>query len=68
MHLSSCIISLTPFAFTGERIYAIIPMFVWLLYNMLFLVGNKRANLVIPNFSKFRNSFQTSLEEFFSPK
>lgn len=67
LHLSVCILSLTPFFFTGRRVYSILPLGVWAFYNILFLIGHN-ANLVIPKFAKFRHSFKSAIEDFFSPK
>ena len=67
-HFSVAICSLIPFIFTGERLYAILSIIVWGFYNILFLIGIKRANALIPGFSRFKHAFQTSIEEFFSPK
>jgi hypothetical protein len=68
VHLSVCILSLCPFFFTGNRIYSMLPLSVWAFYHVLFLLGPKQANLVIPGFGKFKQSFKTILEEFFPPK
>jgi len=68
LHLSICIISLAPFALTGSRVYSIVPISVWLFYNVLFLIGTRRASLVIPNFDRLKHTFKASVEEFFSPK
>ena len=43
IYLFFCMASLLPFMVTGERAYAIIPLFIWLLYNTLFLIGTRRA-------------------------
>eukprot|EP01038_Epipyxis_sp_PR26KG_P008880 gene8880-11977_t len=67
-HLSICMLSLTPFFFSGHRIYSLIPLSVWLFYNILFLIGPKHANLVIPGFGRFKHSYKTTVEDFFSPK
>jgi len=48
--------------------YAICPLIIWGFYNILFLIGVKKANSLIPGFSKLRHTFQASIEEFFSPK
>ena len=39
LHLSVFLFSLLPFAFTSERIYAVLPISVWGIYNILFLIG-----------------------------
>jgi hypothetical protein len=67
-HLSVCLSSLTPFAFSGNRLFAIIPLSVWLFYNFLFLIGASRANSLVPGFSRFKHAFTASIEEFFSAK
>lgn len=67
-HLSICILSLLPFAFFGKREIAILPISVWIFYNILFLIGTRLANQVIPGFSLFKHSFKASIEEFFSQK
>eukprot|EP01035_Chromulina_nebulosa_P024891 gene24891-32428_t len=68
LHLFICISSLTPFLFTGRRIYSSIPIGVWLFYNILFLIGPKHADVVVPGFGKLKHSFKSSIEDFFSPK
>lgn len=68
VHLAICIISLAPFMITGSRLYSIVPITVWAFYNILFLIGTRRASLVIPNFGRLKHSFKALVEEFFSPK
>ena len=68
MHLSVCLASLTPFLFSGNRLYAILPISVWAFYNILVLIGTRRANLLVPGFGRFKHTFKASVEEFFSPK
>lgn len=68
LHLSVCIASLCPFFFTGDRLYSFLPLSVWAFYHVLFLLGPKQANLVIPGFGKFKHSFKNTIEDFFSPK
>lgn len=68
LHFCICIASLTPFFFTGDRIYAIIPLSIWLFYHILFYLGPRQANLVIPGFGRLKHSFQSTIEDFFSPK
>ena len=68
IHLLVCILSLTPFFFTGRRVYSLFPIFVWLFYNVLFLMGPQHSNLVIPRFGKFKLNFKATVEDFFSPK
>ncbi len=68
MHLIVCILSLTPFFFTGRRLFSLIPISVWAFYNVLFILGPQFSNKVIPRFGKLRLSFKTTIEEFFSPK
>jgi hypothetical protein len=63
LHLSVCILSLSPFFFTGERIFSTVPLAVWLFYNSLFLIGPSKAKA-----NQFRHRFQATIEEFFSPK
>lgn len=65
IHLSICITALLTFAFTGSRYAVILPISVWSFYNILFLIGTKRANMIIPGFRKFKHSFKLSIEEFF---
>ena len=36
LYLSICMVSLVPFVFTGNRLYAIIPISIWVLYNVMF--------------------------------
>ena len=67
-HLSVCLASLTPFAFTGQRLFAILPLSVWAFYNTLFLIGTSRANSIVPGFGRFKHAFTASIEEFFSTK
>ena len=68
LHLSVCVCALSPFLFTGDRSFGIIPISVWIFYHVLFWLGPRQANLVVPGFGKFKHSFKTNLEEFFSPK
>lgn len=68
MHLSICIFSLAPFVFSGDRRFALVPLSLWLFYHVLFIVGPRQANLVVPGFGRFKNTFKTTIEEFFSPK
>lgn len=68
LHLVICIMSLTPFFFTGKRSYSLIPISVWLFYNILFLIGPQFSNKVIPRFGKLKLSFKSTIEDFFSPK
>lgn len=68
MHLTICILALFPFAFSGHRLCIILPITVWIFYNTLFLVGTKRANSLVPGFAKFKYTFKTTMEEFFSQK
>jgi len=68
VHLAICIISLAPFMLTGSRLYSVVPISVWAFYNILFLIGTRRASLVIPNFGRLKHSFKALVEEFFSPK
>jgi hypothetical protein len=68
MHLLVCILSLSPFFFTGRRLFSLIPISVWAFYNVLFILGPQFSNKVIPRFGKLRLSFKTTIEEFFSPK
>jgi hypothetical protein len=68
MHLSLFLISLVSFAFTGEQLYALLPISIWILYNVLFLIDNRRSNRILPGFGRFKHTFTTSLEDFFSPK
>lgn len=35
---------------------------------MLFILGPRQANLVVPGFGKLKNTFKTTVEDFFSPK
>ena len=68
IHLVVCIISLAPFFFTGRRVFSLLPISVWLFYNVLFLIGPQHSNKVIPRFGRIKNSFKNNIEEFFSPK
>jgi hypothetical protein len=68
IHLFVCILSLSPFFFTGRRLFAILPISVWAFYNVLFFIGPQHSNLVIPRFGKFKHSFTATIEDFFSPK
>jgi len=68
VHLAICIFSLAPFMLTGSRLYSVVPIIVWAFYNILFLIGTRRASLVIPNFGRLKHSFKALVEEFFSPK
>ena len=68
LHLAVCLASLTPFLFSGNRLYAILPISVWAFYNVLVLIGTRRANLLVPGFGRFKHTFKASVEEFFSPK
>ena len=67
-HISVCLASMLPFAFSGNRLFAIIPLSIWLFYNILFVIGTSRANSLVPGFGKFKHSFTASIEEFFSTK
>jgi hypothetical protein len=67
-HLLVCILSLTPFFFTGRRLFSLIPISVWAFYNVLFLVGPQFANRVVPRFGRVKLSFKNTIEEFFSAK
>jgi hypothetical protein len=68
LHLSICLCSLIPFIFSGDRLLSLLPISVWIFYHVLFLLGPRQANLVIPGFGKFKNTFKTTIEDFFSPK
>jgi uncharacterized Tic20 family protein len=68
VHLSICVGSLLPFLFIGERDYVVVPIVVWACYNILFVIGSKWANMVVPGFARFKHAVQTSIEEFFSPR
>ena len=48
LYLSLCMLSLLPFCFTGDKFYAIIPISIWILYNVLFLMGSRRVDSVLP--------------------
>lgn len=63
-----CVLSLTPFFFTGRRLYSLIPISVWAFYNVLFLIGPQFANKFIPRFGRVKLSFKSTIEEFFSAK
>lgn len=62
------IASLVPFAFSGDRILAVIPLSVWAVLNVLFIIEGRRVERWIPGFAKFKLSFQTAIEDSFSPK
>lgn len=67
-HLSVCLLSLSPFAFSGNRGFAVLPFSVWLFYNALFWLGS-RANLIFPGFGRVTLSFRQSVEDLLvSPK
>ena len=68
IHFLVCILSLAPFFFTGRRLFSLIPISVWLFYNVLFLIGPQHSNKLIPRFGRIKNSFKNNIEEFFSPK
>jgi hypothetical protein len=68
LHLSIITMALVPFTLTGKRVYSLIPLLVWACYNILFLIGSRRSNQIVPGFGKFRLFFQASIEEFLSPK
>lgn len=68
IHILVCILSLTPFFFTGRRLYSLIPISVWVFYNVLFITGPQFANKLIPRFGKVKLSFKATIEEFFSAK
>eukprot|EP01041_Mallomonas_annulata_P009449 gene9448-19627_t len=68
LHLFVSIVSLVPFFFTGNRLYAIVPISIWAFYNVLFLIATRRANQIFPGFGRFKHDFNASVEEFFSPK
>jgi hypothetical protein len=69
-YLCLCLITLVPFCFSGEAYFAILPVFIWILYSGLYLLGPRRASklLSLQYFSKVEFTFTSSLEEFFSPK
>ena len=68
INLAACIISLIPFAFTGSQEYAIVPISLWTMYNVLFVIGTRRADKFIPGFRRFKHTVKSAVEEFFSPK
>lgn len=68
LHLFVSIVSLAPFFFSGDFIYAIIPFNVWAFYNILFLIPTRWSNQMFPGFGRFKHNFKASIEEFFSPK
>lgn len=47
LHMSICVMSLTPFFLTGSRLYSIVPISVWTFYNFLFFISTKRAEKVV---------------------
>jgi hypothetical protein len=61
-------LTLIPFAFTASKEYAFFPVAIWILYNILFLMGARTADNFIPGFSRFKHTVKASVEEFFSPK
>ena len=67
LHLCICITSLIPFFFTGKREYGLIPVSVWLFYNLLFMIGSHSIAPII-NLKKFKRTFKAAVEEFFSPR
>lgn len=48
LHFLICIVSLLPFAFTGQRDFAILPICIWVFYNVLFFFGSRY--LIFPFF------------------
>lgn len=68
IYLSACIVSLIPFTFTGRYEYSIVPITIWALYNILFLMGARRADSFMPGFGRFKHTVKAAVEEFFSPK
>lgn len=68
LHLALCIFTLLPFLFSGDRKFAFIPITIWVFYHVLFLLGPRQANLVVPGFGRLKNTFKSTVEDFFSPK
>ncbi|RYG66053.1 hypothetical protein EON64_10625 [archaeon] len=68
LHFLICLLSLCPFFFSGNRLFALLPLSVWVFYHVLFILNPNQANLVIPGFGKLKHSFKSTIEEFFSPK
>lgn len=68
IHFVVCTLSLLPFAFTGQRDFAILPICIWTIYNVLFFLGSRHPNKILAGFLKARNSFKLSMEEVFSIK
>lgn len=68
LYLSICMVSLVPFVFTGNRLYAIIPISIWVLYNVMFFVGARTADSLIPGFGRFKHTVTAAVDEFFSTK
>ena len=68
LYLSFCIISLVPFMFTGDKFYSIIPISIWVSYNVLFFVGARTADSLVPGFGRFKHTVTAAVDEFFSTK
>jgi hypothetical protein len=66
VYLLTCLVTLTPFIFTGRRIFALVPLVVWAAYNALFLLGPQPALKWLRGVSPVE--FTATMEEFFSPK
>lgn len=58
LHMSICVMSLTPFFLTGSRLYSVVPISVWTFYNFLFFISTKRAEKVV---QVRRDSFLSNL-------
>ncbi|CAM9495904.1 unnamed protein product [Choristocarpus tenellus] len=68
-HFSLCILSIAiPFALSGSPWLAAPPLLLWCFYNAMFVVGAKRASVVLPSFDRFKRSFVASMEEFLPPR
>ncbi len=67
-YMAICFFSLCPFFFTGDRFFGLLPISVWFVYNLLFLMDRNTAQQVFPSFAQIESSFRWTVEEFFSPK
>ena len=52
IYLSMSLFSLIPFTLTHHTQYALIPLFVWFAYNVLFLMDIQKADSIVSGFSR----------------
>ena len=65
LHVSMSILSIVvPFSLSGSPWLASLPLSLWCFYNVMFLLGAKRANTVMRGFDRFKRSFVAAMEEF----